>query len=92
MPAPSIPQLTGLPVRVYTRLAGMRYFETACNLFSTAVFLLLGNAVYQAWIFYLARLRSPAAIPERSGNSAQPFPHKTHLNNGRSSDFARPLG
>ena len=50
--------VTGLPVRIYARLAGMRHFETACNLFSTAVFLLLGNAVYQAWIFYLARLRS----------------------------------
>jgi hypothetical protein len=57
--ATSTPLLIGLPVRIYTRLAGMRYFESACNLFSTAVFLLLGNAVYQAWMFYLARLRSP---------------------------------
>jgi hypothetical protein len=58
MSAPSIPLPTALAVRLYTRLAAMRYFETACNLFSTAVFLLLGNAVYQAWTFYLARLRS----------------------------------
>jgi hypothetical protein len=57
-PATSSPQVTGLPVRIYARLSGTRHFETACNLFSTAVFLLLGNAVYQAWIFYLARLRS----------------------------------
>jgi hypothetical protein len=30
-----------------------------------------------------------AAIPEPSGNSAQPFPRKTHLNNGRSSAIFR---
>jgi hypothetical protein len=28
-------------------------------------------------------------IPEHSGNSAQPFPRKTHLNNGRSSSIFR---
>jgi hypothetical protein len=44
--------------RLSRRLAGMRDFEKLCNFVSAAVFFFLGHAVYQVWVFCLAKWRN----------------------------------